>query len=283
LILGRAGDSRLSPSADNSGMEAEQASVGSPSPELAAALEWLRQAHRILVFTGAGISTESGIPDFRGPNGVWKTRDPQRYTIQRFIADREVRIERWQDRLASRITEAEPNAGHRAVTRLQRAGLAPVVVTQNIDGLHQKAGTVNVIELHGTSAEAMCLECARRTPIDVVLDRVREGDLDPHCELCGGLLKTATISFGQAMIQADMDQALEEARRSDVCLTVGSTLSVWPAAAVPVETVRNGGRLLILNDGATDLDAVATLLIPGRAGTVLPELTDALLGGGDSR
>jgi len=264
-------------------MEAEHASVGSPPPALATAVEWLRQARRILVFTGAGISTESGIPDFRGPQGVWKTRDPQRYTIQRYVAEREVRIERWQDRLASRLTDAEPNAGHVAVTRLQRAGLAPVVVTQNIDGLHQKAGTTNVIELHGTSAEAMCLECARRMPIDVALDRVREGDLDPHCEICGGLLKTATISFGQAMIAADIDRALEEARRCDVCLTVGSTLSVWPAAAGPVETVRHGGRLLILNDGATDLDGMATLLIPGRAGTVLPELTDALLGGGDSR
>jgi NAD-dependent deacetylase len=264
-------------------MEAEDGLVGAPAPATAAALRWLRPARRILIFTGAGISTESGIPDFRGPNGVWKTRDPQRYTIQRYVAEREVRIERWQDRLASRLAEVEPNAGHLAVTRLERAGLAPVVVTQNIDGLHQKAGSTNVIELHGTSAEAMCLDCTRRMPIDVALDRVREGDLDPHCEICGGLLKTATISFGQAMVADDMDRAMEEARRSDVCLTVGSTLSVWPAAAVPVETVRNGGRLLILNDGDTDLDAMATLLIPGRAGVVLPELTEALLGGGDSR
>jgi len=224
-ILGRRSDSRLSPSADNSCMEAPHTSVGSPAPALAAALRWLAQARRILVFTGAGISTESGIPDFRGPQGVWKTRDPHRYSIQRYLAEREVRVERWQDRLASPLTEAEPNAGHLAVTRLQRAGLVRVVVTQNIDGLHQKAGTTNVIELHGTSAEAMCLECARRMPIDIVLDRVREGDLDPHCEICGGLLKTATISFGQAMIAADMDRALDEARGCDVCLTVGSTLS----------------------------------------------------------
>jgi NAD-dependent deacetylase len=263
-------------------MEENRAPVGTP-PAIAAALQWLRDARRILVFTGAGISTESGIPDFRGPNGVWTTRDPQRYTIQRYLSEREVRVERWRDRLTSRLGEADPNAAHLAVTRLQQAGLVPVVVTQNIDGLHQKAGTANVIELHGTSAEAMCLECARRMPIDVALDRVREGDLDPHCEICGGLLKTATISFGQAMIAADMDRALEEARRCDVCLSVGSTLSVWPAAAVPVETVRNGGRLLILNDGATDLDGMATLLISGRAGTVLPALTDAILGGADSR
>jgi NAD-dependent deacetylase len=239
---------------------------------------WLLEARRILVFSGAGLSTESGIPDFRGPNGLWKTSDPARYTIQRYIADREVRVERWQARLTSRYSEAEPNAGHVAVTRLQRAGLVPMVVTQNIDGLHQKAGSVNVIELHGTSAEAICLECSRRMPIDVALDRVREGDLDPHCERCGGLLKTATISFGQAMITADMDRALEVARGCDVCLAVGSTLSVWPAASVPLETVRHGGRLVIVNDGATDLDAVASLVIPGRAGPVLTELAGALSG-----
>ena len=189
-----------------------------------------------------------------------------------------MRVERWQARLEGRFSNAEPNAAHLAVTRLQRAGLAPVVVTQNIDGLHQKAGTVNVIELHGTSAEAVCLDCARRMPIDVALDRVREGDEDPHCELCGGLLKTATISFGQPLVPADMDRALEEARQCDVCLAVGSTLSVWPAASVPVEAVRHGGRLVIINEGATDLDGMASLLLAGRAGTVMDELAAALLG-----
>ncbi len=253
------------------------------TPGLADALPWLRHARRILVFTGAGISTESGIPDFRGPNGVWKTTDPQRYTIQNYVRDRSVRVERWQARLEGRFSSAEPNAAHLAVTRLQQAGLAPVVVTQNIDGLHQKAGTVNVIELHGTSAEAVCLDCNRRMPIDVALDRVREGDEDPHCELCGGLLKTATISFGQPLVQTDMDRALEEARQCDLCLAVGSTLSVWPAASVPVEAVRHGGRLVIINEGATDLDGLASLLLAGRAGAVMDELAAALLGVEDSR
>jgi NAD-dependent deacetylase len=267
---------RLSPpSADNSGMDTDSA--------LAQALPWLRHAHRILVFTGAGISTESGIPDFRGPNGVWKTTDPNRYTIGSYVNDRAVRVERWQARLESRFAGAEPNEAHRAITRLQRAGLAPTVVTQNIDGLHQKAGTVNVIELHGTSSEAICLECARRMPIDVALDRVREGDVDPHCELCGGLLKTATISFGQPLVASDLHRAVEEARLADVCLAVGSTLSVWPAAGVPVETIREGGRLVIVNEGATDLDGMATLIVSGRAGTALPELVGALLGERESR
>ncbi len=259
------------------------ATGGVPSPEISAALPWLREARRILIFTGAGISTESGIPDFRGPQGVWRSRDPRRYTIERYLADPEVRIERWQDRLSSRLSDPVPNAAHMAVTRLQQGGLAPVVVTQNIDGLHQQAGTRSVIELHGTSAEAGCLECGRRMPIDIVLDRVREGDLDPHCELCGGLLKTATISFGQPLVAADIDAAMDEARRCDVCLTVGSTLSVWPAAAVPVETVRSGGRLVIVNDGVTDLDGMATCVISGRAGTVMPALAEALLGSRDSR
>src|ERR1039457_303376 len=258
-------------------------SADAPPSRLAAALPWLRHARRILVFTGAGISTESGIPDFRGPNGVWKTTDPQRYTIDSYISDRSVRVERWRARLEGRFSSAQPNAAHLAVTRLQRAGLAPVIVTQNIDGLHQKAGTVNVIELHGTSSEAMCLDCRRRMPIEVALDRVREGDEDPHCELCGGLLKTATISFGQALVAADMDRATEEARRCDVCLTVGSTLSVWPAAAVPAEAVRHGGRLGIVNEGVTDLDGMASLILSGRAGTVMTELVAALLGTEDSR
>ena len=256
---------------------------GAPTPGLAEALTWLRHARRILVFTGAGISTESGIPDFRGPNGVWKTTDPQRYTIDSYISDRSVRVERWRASLEGRFSSAQPNAAHLAVTRLQGAGLAPVIVTQNIDGLHQKAGTVNVIELHGTSSEATCLDCRRRMPIEVALDRVREGDEDPHCELCGGLLKTATISFGQALVAADMDRATEEARRCDVCLTVGSTLSVWPAAAVPAEAVRHGGRLVIVNEGVTDLDGMASLILSGRAGTVMTELVAALLGTEDSR
>ena len=264
-------------------MEPSPATAGSSTPGLAEALPWLRHARRILVFSGAGISTESGIPDFRGPNGVWKTTDPARYTIQNYVRDRSVRVERWRARLEGRFSDAQPNAAHLAVTRLQRAGLAPVVVTQNIDGLHQKAGTVNVIELHGTSSQAMCLDCDRRMPIEVALDRVREGDEDPHCELCGGLLKTATISFGQPLMAGDMDRALEEARLCDVCLTVGSTLSVWPAASVPVEAVREGARLVIVNQGVTDLDGMATLILSGGAGAVMTELTTALLGDADSR
>jgi len=242
-----------------------------------AACSLLRPAKRILVFTGAGISTESGIPDFRGPQGVWRTRDPARYTIANYLADPEVRRERWRDRLDSPVDVARPNAAHHAVTRLQRAGLAPVVVTQNIDGLHQLAGTMRVIELHGTTREAACLDCSRRLAIATVLDRVREGDDDPHCELCGGLLKTATISFGQRLLDQDVDAAMSEAARCDACLAVGSTLSVWPAAGVPAQSVRNGAPLVIVNDGPTDLDDAATVIISGRAGEVLPRVVETLV------
>ena len=240
--------------------------------ELGAVARWLREASRILVFTGAGISTESGIPDFRGPNGVWKTRDPLRYTIQNYLADAEVRREAWQNRLESPVDQAQPNPGHRAIVALEELGRVSAVVTQNIDGLHQAAGSRSVIELHGTTREASCLSCGRRMPMAMALDRVREGDLDPHCEVCGGLLKAATISFGQALIESDVDRAMDHASSCDVCLAVGSTLSVWPAASVPLQAARTGARLVIVNDGETDLDLAASAVIRGRTGVVLPEL-----------
>jgi NAD-dependent deacetylase len=251
--------------------------MAAPDP-LRTVASWLAGAGEVLVFTGAGISTESGIPDFRGPNGVWRTRDPARYTIQRFLADAEVRREVWRTRAGSPVDAARPNAGHRAIVDLERAGLVRAVVTQNIDGLHQQAGSQDVIELHGTTRQAGCLSCGRRMPIEVVLDRVREGDDDPHCESCGGLLKSATISFGQALVEADVERAMEVAERCDACLAVGSTLSVWPAAGVPLAVARRGARLVIVNDGVTDLDEAASARIGGRCGDVLPVLVGAVLG-----
>ena len=248
------------------------------SDDVTTVVSWLREARRVLVFTGAGISTESGIPDFRGPNGLWTKVDPSRFTIQNFVADSEVRRESWQNRLHSTLEEARPNAGHRAVAELEQLGKVGTVVTQNIDGLHQLAGSRDVIELHGTTREAACLSCRRRLPIASVLDRVREGDVDPHCEICGGLLKTATISFGQALIEADLIRAHAEASACDLCLAAGSTLSVWPAAGVPLEARRSGARLVIVNDGDTELDEVASAVIRGRTGEVLPALVAGLSG-----
>ena len=241
------------------------------------AVRLLTTTRRVLVFTGAGISTESGIPDFRGPNGVWRRRDPSRYTLQRYIADAGVRRERWRDRLESALDDVAPTPAHHAVARLQAAERAPVVVTQNIDGLHQLAGTRTVIELHGTSREAVCLGCHRRLPVGIVLDRVREGDDDPHCELCGGLLKTATISFGQNLIRDDLRRAEDEADRCDACLAIGSTLSVWPAAGVPARAARQGAPLVIVNEGPTELDCLASVIVAGRAGTIVPALVDRVI------
>jgi NAD-dependent deacetylase len=237
---------------------------------------WIAASRRTLVFTGAGISTESGIPDFRGPNGVWTRIDPARYTIQNYLADPEVRRERWRDRLHSPLAGAQPNEGHRAVVELERMGVVGTVVTQNIDGLHQLAGSSDVIELHGTTREAACLSCGDRMPIERVLSRVEEGDEDPRCDRCGGILKSATISFGQALIEADVDRAMAEAESCDLCLAAGSTLSVWPAAGVPLTAARNGARLIIVNDGDTDLDEAAAARIGGRCGAVLPALVTAV-------
>lgn len=241
-----------------------------------AARQLLDRARRVLVVTGAGVSTESGIPDFRGPNGVWKTRDPSLWTIDRYLADPAVRRERWRERLHSSVDAAAPGPAHRALARLEDTGRLLLLVTQNIDGLHGAAGSRRVVEIHGTTREAICLTCGRRTPVGTVLDRVRKGDDDPHCELCAGLLKTATISFGQALVEEDLERCFAAAQACDLCLAVGSTLSVWPAAAVPVEAVRAGAPLVIINDGATDLDEAASLRISGRAGAVLEALVDGL-------
>jgi NAD-dependent deacetylase len=246
------------------------------SDALGVVVDWLACANRVLVFTGAGISTESGIPDFRGPNGLWRTNDPALATIQAYVADPDVRRSRWRDRLTSPVNSAEPNVGHRAVAELEQMGRVEVVVTQNIDGLHQRAGSSRVIELHGNTREAVCLSCGDRMPIARVLSRVEEGDDDPHCERCDGILKSATISFGQALIEADVERAMAEARRSEVCLAVGSTLSVWPAAGVALTSARAGNRLVIVNDSETELDDVASALLRGRAGTILPQLVTLL-------
>jgi len=259
-------------------MDPHAAPMEPPNPVLAAALPWLRHARRILVFTGAGISTESGIPDFRGPNGVWKTTDPQRYTIESYVSDREVRVERWQARLEGRFSNAEPNRAHLAVTRLQQAGLAPVVVTQNIDGLHQKAGSdpARMVEIHGTSLEVMCLSCGDRQPAEPVHDRVRAGEADPTCAICGGILKSATISFGQSLVAEDLIRAEEAAANCDVLLAVGSTLAVFPAAGLVPVAVRHGAVTIIVNGEPTDMDSLADVVLRESIGDCLPALVQGL-------
>lgn len=242
---------------------------------------WLRDSTRVVVLTGAGISTESGIPDFRGPNGVW-TKDPaaeKRATLQHYMANRDARVQGWQNRVnGSTWGDAEPNAGHLALAELERKGKLHTLVTQNIDGLHIKAGTSEskFIEIHGNIREFRCMNCTDRGPIERVLDRVRAGEEDPPCRSCGGILKTATISFGQSLVASDLQRAEEAAAGCDVFLAIGTTLGVYPAANLPATALQYGAKLVIINDAETPYDRAAHAIFREPIGTVLPALVEAV-------
>ena len=233
-------------------------------------------ASRIVVLTGAGISTDSGIPDFRGPKGVW-TRNPaaeKASTIQHYLADREVRVMAWRNRLDHRMWSAEPNDGHRAVTELRRQGRLVAVITQNVDGLHQAAGLEDedVIEVHGTSRFTICWECNDRREMGETLDRVRLGEDDPPCEICGGILKSDTISFGQNLVPEVIDRAFTVVEQCDVLLAVGSTLQVYPVAGVVPHAVNHGARVVIVNAEPTGMDDLADVVVRGSISDVLARL-----------
>lgn len=244
--------------------------------DLATIAGWLRESRYTVALTGAGISTESGIPDFRGPQGVW-TKNPEaekRATLQHYMANRDARVANWQNRIASPLWEAEPNAGHYALAELERKGKLQFLVTQNVDGLHVKAGTSldRFVEIHGNVREFRCMNCTDRGPIERVLDRVRGGEEDPPCRSCGGILKTATISFGQGLVAEDLERAQEEAARAEVFLGIGSTLSVYPIAYTPAIAVRAGAKLVVINAEPTEYDDYAAAILREPIGTVLPEL-----------
>jgi NAD-dependent deacetylase len=238
------------------------------------AIQLIARANRIVGFTGAGISTESGIPDFRSPNGVWANNRMIDYS--EFINSRSGRIEYWRQKVLMwpEMRDAQPNAGHRAFVELERQGKLRAMITQNIDGLHQRAGNRAdlVIELHGTTAEAVCLTCGDRITMDEAVKRVEDGDLAPECDHCGGLLKPATISFGQAMPAREMQLAAEAAKDCDLFLAVGSSLVVYPAAALPELAKRYGAALIIINRTPTPMDAIADLVVNDEIGKTLPEL-----------
>ncbi len=231
---------------------------------------------RIVALTGAGISTESGIPDFRGPNGVW-TRNPKAErlsNIHAYVSDPEIRRLSWQARLDHAAWQAEPNAGHRALVALERAGKLRALVTQNIDGLHQRAGSSPdmVVEVHGTMREVACLSCGWRGPMPVVLERVRKGEDDPACRACGGILKSATISFGQPLVPAVIDRAMRAARNSDLLLAVGSSLQVYPVAGMVPAAKQHGARMVIVNAEPTPFDDLADVVLREPIGEVLPSI-----------
>ncbi len=238
------------------------------------ARRWLAESSRVVGFTGAGVSTESGIPDFRSPNGYWsKNRIVQ---FQEFVDHLEDRIEYWRQKVETwpELKRAQPNAGHAAFVELHRQGKLAAMVTQNIDGLHQKAGlpAALVYEIHGTTLEASCLSCGDRISSDEACERVASGELAPQCRKCGGLLKPATISFGQSMQAEVLAGAEAAARECDLFLAAGSSLVVHPAAMLPVIAKRSGARLVIVNREPTPLDEIADARLGGEIGEVLPEL-----------
>ena len=238
--------------------------------------EWVDRATSIVVLTGAGISTESGIPDFRGPQGVW-TRDPKAErlsNIHHYMTDPEVRTLSWRGRLEHPAWQAQPNAGHLALVTLEQRGKLRALVTQNIDGLHQLAGHApgSIVEVHGTIREVMCMACGWRGPASPVLDRVRAGEADPPCHACGGILKSATISFGQALVPAVIELAVQAAREADLFLAVGTSLQVYPVAGLVPVAKAAGARLIIVNAEPTPFDHVADAVIHEPIGTVLPQL-----------
>ena len=237
---------------------------------------WFEAARRVVVLTGAGISTDSGIPDFRGPQGVW-TRNPEaekQATLSHYLEDPEVRRRSWANRLTSPIWAAEPNAGHRALVDLEAGGRLSALVTQNVDGLHLLAGSEPrlVIEIHGNARTAVCWSCGARWPMAAVLDRVRSGEDDPPCPECGGILKSATISFGQQLVAGDLRRADAAARECDLILAVGTTLTVHPACSLVPTAAAGGARVVILNAGETAMDRLADAVIRGSISELLPAL-----------
>jgi NAD-dependent deacetylase len=243
---------------------------------LESARDLLARAQRVVVLTGAGISTDSGIPDFRGPQGVW-TKNPEAEkmaTLQYYVSDPEVRKRSWQSRLENPAWKAEPNPGHLALVDLERQGKLHTLVTQNVDELHQRAGTdpAKVVEIHGTMRHVQCLSCGERAPMERALERVRAGEDDPPCRSCGGILKSATISFGQNLVPEDLMRAQLAAETCDLLLAVGSSLSVYPAAGMVPIAKESGAALIIVNAETTPFDQVADAVLQGSISEILPAI-----------
>jgi NAD-dependent deacetylase len=240
---------------------------------------WIHEAENLVVLTGAGISTDSGIPDFRGPQGVW-TRNPQaekQATLSHYLGDPEVRRRAWRSRMESGFFSAEPNAGHRALAELDRRGRIHTLITQNVDGLHHASGVEpsRIVEVHGNVREWACLTCGARGPMEDALDRVRNGEDDPPCPACGGIIKSATISFGQQLVPEDIQRAEEAALEADLMLAVGSTLQVHPVAGVVPLAKRAGARVVIVNNEPTPYDGIADAVIREPIGVVLPAFVNS--------
>jgi NAD-dependent deacetylase len=241
---------------------------------------WIADARQVVALTGAGVSTASGIPDFRGPQGLWTTQPEKErlFSLDAYLADPDVRRQVWQLRLENPAFTAGPNEAHRALADLERRGRLHTLVTQNIDGLHQAGGSSpeRVIEIHGTIHEVECLSCGRRVPAGPVLQQVRDGDPDPACPECGGLQKTATVSFGQALDPSLLQRAHDATMGCDLMLAVGSSLIVHPVALLPRTALETGARLVIVNAEETPYDDRADAVLRGDAGELLRAIVDHL-------
>lgn len=253
-----------------------------PSPDAVTdARRWVEESSRVVVLTGAGISTESGIPDFRGPQGVW-TKDPKAEklsNIHYYMSDPDVRKLAWQGRLVHPAWTAVPNVGHRALVELEHRGKLHALVTQNIDGLHQRAGNSpdRVVEVHGTVHDVVCMKCGSRGPMKHALARVQAGEEDPACLECGGILKSATISFGQPLIPEIIDRAMQAATEAEVFIAIGTSLQVYPVAGMVPLASDAGARIVVINAQPTPFDGIADAVISRPIGEVLPLICNASL------
>jgi len=245
---------------------------------IAKGAELIQEAEKILVFSGAGLSTESGIPDFRSPGGVWSKYDPSDFYFDKFIADQKARVKYWQmsTEFYQTMKDAAPNRAHMAIKALEDTGKLIAVVTQNIDRLHHKAGNSpdKIIEIHGTAFSVSCLSCGKSYDRDDIQERISSGVKVPYCDDCSGILKPDTISFGQAMPQDKMAQAMTHARECDLCIVLGSSLVVYPAASVPVNAVESGAKLMIINRDETPLDSTAELVVHESVSQALGDMVE---------
>ena len=236
----------------------------------------IRRSKKVIVFTGAGVSTESGIPDFRSPGGVWQKYNPEDFYYQKFISSEESREKYWQmsREFYDPLKNAQPNAAHRAVSELEKMGKLDCVITQNIDNLHQRAGSSpeKVIELHGTAVSVSCLACRKKYPREEIQSWLLRGVKVPRCDACGGILKPDTVSFGQSMPVQETEEAFRRARGCDLFIVIGSSLVVQPAASVPLEAKEGGAKLVIINREPTYHDSLADVVIHGSAGEVMSKV-----------
>ncbi len=233
----------------------------------------LVESRYVVVFTGAGVSTESGIPDFRGPQGLWKKIDPDVFSIGYFVSNPD-EVWRLFTKLFLEIPRVEPNRAHIAIARLEEIGIVKTVITQNVDGLHQRAGSRNVIELHGDLRYAVCLNCRGKIDLEKALEELKQKGRAPRCPQCGGLLKPNVVFFGEPLPFIALERAYEEASKADLVLVVGSSLTVMPAANIPFYAKQNGAKLVIINMEPTALDYIADIVVRGRAGDILSSIVE---------